>query len=274
MEHIRFAQLCDTHIGMNNGEAVMMGPVFEKLPNTVHSLEAALQVLAKQELDFVLFCGDLVHEGSAEDYRLFKHIVDEQLKDIPAIFCLGNHDRKKAFWEGCFGKNSESPYYVEQNIKGLRILSLDSACGGEVFGAFAAEEYDWLEKVLKEPAPQGTILVFHHPVAWDVKELSMTVAPRFRELLRESDVRAVFCGHTHENDLRFLEGVPQVTGDSTAFGCSYIGNTMGFTDKATYNLCTLGENGLTVRNKLLNPAEHIALEIDILELMRAVKQGE
>ena len=274
MEPIRFAQLCDTHVGMNNGEAVMMGPVFDKLPDTTASLAAALDTLAKQNLDFVLFCGDLVHEGSAEDYRLFQKIVKEHLKDTPAILCLGNHDRKGPFWEGCHGESSERPYYAQQTIRGLRILSLDSACGGEVFGSFAPEEYEWLEEVLREPAPQGTILVFHHPVAWDVKELAMEVDERFRTLLKQSDVRAIFCGHTHENDVRFLEGVPQVTGDSTAFGCSYTGSTMGFTDKASYNLCTLGENGLTVRNKLLNPVERTAFEINILELMRAVKRGE
>ena len=37
---------------------------------------------------------------------------------------------------------------------------------------------------------------------------------------------------------------------------------------------TMDENGLTVRNKLLNPKEQTAFEINILELMRAVKQGE
>ena len=63
MEPIRFAQICDTHLGMNNDEAVMMGPVFEKLPNTADALTAALKQLAAQNLDFVLFCGDLVHEG-------------------------------------------------------------------------------------------------------------------------------------------------------------------------------------------------------------------
>ena len=274
MEPIRFAQICDTHLGMNNDEAVMMGPVFEKLPNTADALTAALKQLAAQNLDFVLFCGDLVHEGTAEDYRLFRQIVDRELKDTPAIICLGNHDRKGPFWEGYQGEHSERPYYTCQTVKGLRILSLDSACGGEVFGAFAPEEYEWMENVLRQPAERGTILLFHHPVAWDVKELAMEVDDRFRALLKNCDVKAVFCGHTHENDVRFLEGVPQLTGDSTAFGCSYTGSTMGFTDKATYNLCTMDENGLTVRNKLLNPNEQNNFEINNLELMQAVKQGE
>lgn len=272
MKPIRFAQLSDTHISRNSMDAPMMGEVFSKLPDTGESLAAALKLIDAQKLDFVLFCGDLVHEGDSEDYRYFKQIMDDNLKNTPAVVCLGNHDRKAAFREGYLEESGDEPYYHTVTINGLRIIALDSACGGEVFGAFDSAEYAWLEEQLSTPAERGTILMFHHPIVWNIKELTMQVDEQFRKLLSKSDVKAMFCGHTHENDISVFEDIPQVTGDSTAFGCRFTGGKMGFTDKASYNLCTISDTGLSVRNNLLNPMEKIAFNIDILELMRAVKQ--
>ena len=50
-------------------------------------------------MDFVVFTGDLIHEGSDYDYELFDQIVNKYI-NVPYYYTLGNHDSKEAFYRG------------------------------------------------------------------------------------------------------------------------------------------------------------------------------
>ena len=107
----------------------------------------------------------LVHEGTAEDYAYFKSILEDNCKGIPYIVCLGNHDRRQAFWEGFLEKTGVAKPYVETTmINGLRIIALDtSPVDGNEIGEMPQEQLDYLAKELKTVAPKGTIVILHHP---------------------------------------------------------------------------------------------------------------
>ena len=237
MKAIRFAHVSDTHI-CKSYENSQMKEVFDKCENPADSLRRCLKKLEQQKLDFVLFTGDLVHEGGKEDYDYFLGIVEECMPDTRVIFALGNHDRKQAFYDS-MGMEAQDAYCHVEEINGLRIVVLDSGVPGEEAGSISRNQEEWLGKVLKEKKTEyGTILAFHHPVVWRNQAFSMMVSENFKKIVKNSDVRAVFCGHTHENSIDFLAGIPQMTADSTAFGVEITPKEFQMSEKTGYNIYT------------------------------------
>ena len=252
MEPIRFAHISDTHLRTQApGDA--MADMFDRLPDPDTALAGLLDTLAQQDVDFVIATGDLVHEGVADDYRRMRALVEEHLPRTPFIVCLGNHDHKDAFFEGYLDSAPQPSYHAVRGIDGLRVLVIDSACGGGESGAFSEAELDWLEAMLATPAPRGTLLAYHHPVSWDGGHVAMKAPQRFLDLVGSGDVIAILNGHTHMNDVRHLAGIPQITADSTAFGSAMGTTTFDFTNRAGYASCALDETGLCVRMVPLFP---------------------
>ena len=68
MNPIRFAHVSDTHICRDYGKT-QMKEVFAKCEDPADTLRRCLKKLNQEKLDFVLFTGDLVHEGEKEDYE-------------------------------------------------------------------------------------------------------------------------------------------------------------------------------------------------------------
>ena len=272
MKPIRFAQISDTHLRSHAKDAGMLDQVFDKLPDGDAALAGALDELAAQKLDFVLCCGDLVHEGIAEDYARMRAIVDEHLPETPFVVCLGNHDRKAPFYEGYLGESgaADVPYCAVRDIRGLRIVVVDSACSGGESGKFADGEISWLREQLEGAGELGSIVIYHHPATFDPDQFAMRDDAGLAEVLREANVRAVFNGHTHSNDIRHFVGVPQITADSTLFGCAADSEFFAFTDKASYNLLTLDDTGLSLKNVTLNPKPNAAVKIPLKTMMEAL----
>ncbi len=234
MNPIRFAHVSDTHICRDYGKT-QMKEVFAKCEDPADTLRRCLKKLNQEKLDFVLFTGDLVHEGEKEDYDYFLRVVREALPDTRAVFALGNHDRKQPFFES-MGLEAQEAYCHVQEIAGLRVVVLDTSVYGQETGSLRESQEQWLEGILKEGTPEfGTILAFHHSVAWRTKAFAMETSENFRRILREYDIRAIFCGHTHENSVDFLEGIPQITADSTSFGSEITPEEFQMMEKTGYN---------------------------------------
>ena len=192
MEAIRFAHVSDTHLCKDYGNSSMKD-VFEKCESPSNTLRNCLEKLEQQKLDFVLFTGDLIHEGTKEDYDYFFEIVKESLPTTKAVYALGNHDRKKPFFES-MGLEEKTAYCHVEEIANLRIVVLDSAVEGQETGTISKEQEEWLAGILKNKTTEyGTILAFHHPIVWRTDAFSMQVSDELKEIIKNSDVRAIFC---------------------------------------------------------------------------------
>lgn len=53
-----------------------------------------------------MLTGDLVHEGTEEDYRYLREVIERERGGIPVIPVLGNHDFKQAFYRATWEKNA------------------------------------------------------------------------------------------------------------------------------------------------------------------------
>lgn len=250
---MNFVHLSDTHVLLKKPqeEAVFNASL---LVDDGSNLRAAIKkaISYPQKPDVFFLTGDLVHEGGVEDYRYLKEILDEECGNIPYYIALGNHDRRESFWEGFMEESGRSdPYINVADLDGLRIISLDtSPTDGNEVGEMPAEQLEFLEKELKTPAPNGSVILLHHPPMGNVLEGFDSLCPRrdgFRKAVENSDVKAVFSGHTHFLSVNTCGGIYYATAASTAFSMdnSKTGG-MYFIKACSYNFGRICDNEIYV----------------------------
>lgn len=179
-------------------------------------------------LDLVIVSGDISDDGSRAGYRAVRELVGAFAAErgIPHVYTTGNHDDRGAFtrelgtghlgpagadggrgWDG--GPERAAVSYVS----GLRVITLDSLVPGAAHGLLSAPQLRWLDGVLAEPSPAGSVLVFHHPPVHVPSSLftqsyGLKNPGELAEVIAGSDVQAVLCGHFHSQLSGHLAGIP------------------------------------------------------------------
>ncbi|MFA9379704.1 MAG: metallophosphoesterase [Acetanaerobacterium sp.] len=264
---LRFAHLTDTHI-LRSYSASSLKEIIPRIIRPENKLKACLKSIRGEAVDFVMVTGDLAHEGDREDYRYLRAMFDKELPGVPVVAALGNHDRKDAFFRGYLGERARDAYYFQTNIQGLRVIVLDSSVAGQEEGELSQQQIDWFADVLRQPAERGSVLMLHHPIAWLEEKMSMQAPQGLIELLDHSDVRAVFCGHTHHNSCFMLGKVPQYAADSTAFGGVFWSEKVSFADTSGYSLASLSDNTLYVHHERVWPPVTQRVDFDLCHSCR------
>lgn len=177
-------------------------------------------------IDVVVVSGDVADDGSVEGYADALALVGAfaEQRSAAQVWCTGNHDAHAAFTgvlgsghlngsgrdtgqllPGCHDERA-----AVSEVAGMRLISLDSLVPGQVTGRLSAAQVDGLRDVLRAPAPQGTLIALHHPpIGWSPWAAASLQDPHvLAGLLRDSDVRAVLCGHAHAQVAGALGGVP------------------------------------------------------------------
>ena len=116
--------------------------------------------------DFVWLTGDLVENGSAEEYANLRAKLAGL--DLPAAAIPGNHDVRAAFVAGLAGTGvrvGEEPFlHLVVDDYPVRMIGLDSkGAEGEAAGHLSPERLDWLAERLAEAPERPTALFLHHP---------------------------------------------------------------------------------------------------------------
>jgi 3',5'-cyclic AMP phosphodiesterase CpdA len=268
MKAIRFAHLSDTHVKVNHLQSDLKD-VFESVNSPNDNLKNVLCRLKQLELDFIVISGDLVHEGKKADYEYFKEILAESGHKIPLFLALGNHDRKDSFNEAFFQEKVLSPYYYSEDVSGLRVIVLDSAMPGHVGGYISQEQLDWLKNILARPSEKGSILIMHHPLYWNQSFLTVENAGQLLQMIYASDIRGIFCGHTHLNSTIVCKDHLQSTAESLAFGFDYDDNTAFFSDRCSYQLCSIDDDKINVHCENFRSKTKMIKElpIDVLKVI-------
>ena len=193
------------------------------------SLRQMLQDLEGVEaLDGIVVSGDLADDGSIDAYSVVLERIGAFAGDrgIPQIYAMGNHDDRVNF-QTVLGSGHLSSAGRDigtardgqeraavSHIGGLRVVTLDSLVPGDVYGQLTQHQLSWLSSVLATPAPDGSIVVLHHPpLDLPTHPLGPTVLrnrDELGEVLAGSDVLVVLCGHLHMQIAGSLAGVPVV----------------------------------------------------------------
>lgn len=178
------------------------------------------------DVDLVVVSGDIADDGSPEGYRDALALVGDFARRHGAaqVWATGNHDDRTAFSAvlgsghldhagrdvGQLAASTVGERAAVSEVKGARVITLDSLVPGQVAGRVGAEQLAWLQQVLANPAPTGTLLVLHHPpisVSPSWAAASLQDPADLAAVLTGSDVHAVLCGHVHAQVAGQLAGV-------------------------------------------------------------------
>jgi len=248
-DEITFVQISDTHLLADDGEVMSVRPVAQLA--RVLARIAALPTPPR----FVLHTGDLIHDSGVAGYAHLRRALAPL--GLPLVATLGNHDDRAAFRQG-FLKELDSDdrrYYGVHAFDGLRIIALDSLVPGAIGGEVGREQLAWLADTLAEPAPRGTIVALHHPVALagfsyladgllrDASDLAAVLAPH--------PIIGVLAGHCHAPSATSFAGTTVVTAPAVA--CQFAPDTLDavISPASGFNLCALRDGALLVTSVMV-----------------------
>lgn len=172
--------------------------------NTYHSFHAVVEQVADLDPrpDLLLLTGDLSQDDSPESYTHIRTLLAPL--NIPTYWIPGNHDQTGLAAEIL----STEPFCCDRKIKleekGWQILLLNSVVEGQVYGALAETELDWLTDQLAQAPEIPTLIALHHPPlaiqsAWMDAIGLHDSEPFFQVLDANPQVRGVIFGHIHQD---------------------------------------------------------------------------
>jgi 3',5'-cyclic-AMP phosphodiesterase len=186
----------------------------------VDTLAALQRVLERagtvDRADALVLSGDLSNDGSVQSYRRLRALVAPwaAAHGSAAVYAMGNHDLPAGFEEVLGDREGVT------TVRGFRIVCVDSSVPRAGFGELRPAQLDWLREVLQTAAPNGTVLVLHHPPVPAATALLAALELRnpeqLLEVCRGTDVRLILCGHYHHPMAAEFGGIPVVVAPGIA----------------------------------------------------------
>ena len=186
--------------------------------NTAQTLLKVLQVITDDEIpDLILVTGDVAHDEGRTTYEQFKGMLDKL--DIN-YYCLpGNHDQPR-YLKSVFGDNFVGQFH---NFiwNGWQIILLSTAMPGNVSGRLNSQQLAMLSNALHAHRKPTVIFMHHHAVPiqcpW-LDNIGLENADEFLAILHStSAVKAVFCGHVHQEFIHHQNKIAFYGTPSTCF---------------------------------------------------------
>lgn len=213
------AHVSDTHL---LAEGAPLGGVAD----TVTALERTTAQLARLDgtLDAIVVTGDVTDLGEPDAYHRIRAALEPLAAETGAelIWVMGNHDERSVFRSELLDEPAtEQPVHQVVQVGGLRIIALDTSVPGYHHGALDTASLAWLDAVLADPAPEGTLIAMHHaPIAtplalMDVLELRDQ--DELADIVRGRDVRMILGGHLHYATNGMFAGIPVSVAGATSY---------------------------------------------------------
>jgi 3',5'-cyclic AMP phosphodiesterase CpdA len=209
------AQITDCHI-------VEPGALLQDRVDTAAMLRSAIAHIESLDPtpDVVLATGDLVNDGTPQQYANLVAILDSL--SMPVIAIPGNHD-DRANMAAAFGL---APIDADQRmdlvVDGLpvRLIGLDTTIPGEHGGSTSPDQMRWLDEQLAAAPHSPTLIFQHHPpfatgIAW-MDDVGLAGSELEADVVaRHPQVQAIVCGHVHRSVHTTVGGVRASTWPST-----------------------------------------------------------
>lgn len=202
---IRIVQITDTHVARDPGPTDFEGV------DTAATLAAVLDAVEKlpHAPDCVLLTGDLVDIPSPEAYG--RLLVLLRSRRWPVACLAGNHDDPDMMARLLNAGRLSTARVVD--IGAWRVILLNDWIAGSPAGRLAAAELAFLEAELIAAGERPVLLCLHHPPVpigspWmDAMGLENS-AELFEVTDSFNNVRAMICGHIHQEFGAEREGIP------------------------------------------------------------------
>ena len=185
----KFALITDTHIGNPNND--------EDLQRTVDDINQNMP-----EIEFVIVSGDVTEFGSDKELTMAKNILDQL--GVPTYVIPGNHDSN---WSES-GTNSFLTIFGTETFgfehNGYKFFGLPSGPNMRMSpGQIPREGITWFkEQLAKTDKDTPIIFVNHYPM-----DNSLNNWFEVMDALKPYNVKAMLCGHGHNNRAYNFEGI-------------------------------------------------------------------
>jgi 3',5'-cyclic-AMP phosphodiesterase len=216
---LKFVVMSDLHV-MPQGELSMTLDTGARLEQAVDAVIARYG-----DADFCVLAGDLADLGQPSAYEHLKAIIARL--PIPVHITLGNHDDRASFLS-VFGDGyiAAETGKVDKTIdlKGYRIILLDSSEPGRVDGVLSEAQIAWLRARLAEAMDRPVIVILHHNAnALHIESDNIRILEPdafFAALKTHPDIRQVIAGHVHLTSTATWRGLPFTTLAGNHYSCS------------------------------------------------------
>lgn len=175
--------------------------------------------------DLLVLSGDLVDGGTVPEYERLRTLLAGVR--IPLCLMPGNHDRRaplrQVFADHAYLGSAGRMFY-HRDLRGLRLIALDSLVEGRDGGDLDAAQLEWLDGLLRSAPQQPALVMVHHPPAATgfsrmdrISVAAGSAAALGVIIAAHPQVRAVLCGHVHRSVQALWQGVQVSVCPSTAF---------------------------------------------------------
>lgn len=204
---------------MNDLHLVAPGTSVPRM-DTAKRFEAALESAAERhnDADLCVFAGDIADQAEPDAYLMFDRMRAKY--QVPQCVTLGNHDDRNVYLACTENAVTDPNGYVQctKDIKGHRLLILDSSEPGEERGGFPPPKLAWIADQLADASRHGlkVIVILHHnPAALQmpVDTYRLGAPNELLAVLKKSDadVLQVVAGHCHISSAGSWGGLPCAT---------------------------------------------------------------
>ena len=238
------AHISDTHI---DGQADDNRQRIENFTDTISDI-ARLE----QAPDIIVHTGDLVHNGTREEYDTVQAILAEI--ETPAFVIPGNRDHRVNLRRSFVNPTYRNlhPEFVQYEIDGwpVHIVMVDTVCAMSNKGDYCPERLRHLAGLARHTPPRPTLAFTHHP-PFDANAcpdpfqfIDRTTMDRLIDGLSDlPDLKAVFCGHVHRFDIGNVAGKPAFAMPSVATTLRWGDYPPHLTRRPVYQIIEAGQNG-------------------------------
>jgi Icc protein len=183
------------------------------------TLAAVVAEAAALGIDFdrLLLSGDLVHHGGPDAYRRLLALIEP----LPGVrhWIPGNHDEPAAMRAAAALACGQER--VDCGRWSLLLLDSTAHPDGRGGGSLSEASLSWLQSALEQTADRHVLIALHHnPVGTDSAwqdAIMLGNADRFAQLVGAyPQVRAILCGHLHQQQARRLGTVPVFCAPATS----------------------------------------------------------
>lgn len=241
-DSLKLAHVTDSHLfAARDGEYFGV--------NTAEHFLACLTHMASQNLDGVIFGGDLTQDHSPESYMLFAQLIAQSPLSCPVFWLPGNHDDIDLLTQLANEQISNAKRIVSNDIEVLLVNSKGATPAGWVDEL----HLDELTQCLAKNQSPAVVFCHHNPLPINgyLDKHMLENGPQFLNVLNNSDlVNWLFHGHVHnEYEFRF-RGIKVVA--TPASSVQFTKHTTDWQQQnlgAAYRLITLSKSSdLTTLN--------------------------
>jgi predicted phosphodiesterase len=208
---------------------------FHLIEVSIPALERVFEHLETLSLDFVLLPGDLTQHGEPENHLWLRQRLSRL--SFPAYVIPGNHDIPYLYpddrtiasedfpqYYRDFGyQNTDRLYYTQEILAGVQLIALNSNQfdeTGKQLGCLDKEQLVWLESILPQLKDKLILVMIHHNVVEHLPGQSqhelgqrymLDNANALLEILQKHNIKFIFTGHLHVQDIAEWNGIYEIT---------------------------------------------------------------